>query len=449
MKFLVPLLLFSVVGTRALHHAKFLRSYRWSPTLLLSTTSKNSNNADNAGIRLLVDIGAAAVLWKTTNVEMVGSSDGVSKKKVRRASEPVSDWLQKYLPEKIHFASPLDVSTSGLIVCFRDEHLLASYKEAVLELGFEAIVAPPSASEHALVKISTNCTSSLPLVQHVVVEKNSKMLALTSIVLKKDTPSLPLLQLQPYLLQSTPVKFTKIIKRQRLLIDRLVAVAAAPTNLHTDFRGINIKVPISALSPRKSSEVLVEEVLDILKSVRRSTPLRVLDLGCGPGALILAIIKEAQKANIDVRGIGVDIDTNALNFAHQNAADAGVNTLVDFVAADFSLLHEVEIGRNDFDVVLCNPPFLSEAAAQGRVTNEGILALVGGVTGIEQYAAIFNSLNKLRSTVGPLVFQVPGGERGWERVKQVATLHNWALLKVRKDERGLKRVCVFKRNNLP
>ena len=56
------------------------------------------------------------------------------------------------------------------------------------------------------------------------------------------------------------------------------------------------------------------------------------------------------------------------------------------------LRRESREGEGLFDIILCNPPFLSSKATAGRVTSEGQRVLVGGLTGMEPYIAICNSI---------------------------------------------------------
>lgn len=82
---------------------------------------------------------------------------------------------------------------------------------------------------------------------------------------------------------------------------------------------------------------------------------RVLDVGCGPGAVFLA----AAIRRPGVRFCGLERDPEALELARRNIA---LNRLQDRAEA---VGWEVErrfrdLGRPTFDAVLCNPPFFDE-----------------------------------------------------------------------------------------
>ena len=47
---------------------------------------------------------------------------------------------------------------------------------------------------------------------------------------------------------------------------------------------------------------------------------------------------------------------------------------------------------NGFDIIVCNPPYLSQKANQNRITKESVTALVAGISGYEAYDDICKSI---------------------------------------------------------
>ena len=244
--------------------------------------------------------------------------------------------------------------------------------------------------------------------------------------------------------ESTPSKFLKLLRRENILYERLKAKEVTVTGRDSvvddmdgaqvlqkmQFMGLDIQVSDSALTPRASSSLVVRQAIlemqqkraisgaagrrDAQEGRSRTGCVRVLDLGCGSGALLLATLTGLQSVSMSAIGVGVDLDERALGTAEINAARNGQPACA-WVRADFGQLHTqtvrhlltnaiqgCESSQADvsnvgprgglFDVILCNPPYLSSRAAAGRVTGEGRDVLVGGLTGMEPYIAICNSV---------------------------------------------------------
>jgi methylase of polypeptide subunit release factors len=61
---------------------------------------------------------------------------------------------------------------------------------------------------------------------------------------------------------------------------------------------------------------------------------------------------------------------------------------------DLNLQEAVDESYRGFDIIVCNPPYLSSIAAAGRVTQESSVALVAGDTGAEAYEMICSSISQ-------------------------------------------------------
>lgn len=85
---------------------------------------------------------------------------------------------------------------------------------------------------------------------------------------------------------------------------------------------------------------------------------RVLDVGCGPGAALLAAAARREQA----RFTGVERDSNALELARRNIALNGLDERVDALAGDVARPFSMLV-RPRFDVAICNPPFFDDPDA--------------------------------------------------------------------------------------
>jgi release factor glutamine methyltransferase len=146
----------------------------------------------------------------------------------------------------------------------------------------------------------------------------------------------------------------------------------------TEFYGLNIHVRAGVLIPRPETERLVELALERLR-VMPGSP-RVLDLGCGTGAIALCIKSELPRANV----LASDINPEAVQLTLENASQLGLEIEV----IETSLFDGIE-GR--FDLIVSNPPYLPEldaATLEPEVQREPATALFSGADGLDLARAL-------------------------------------------------------------
>jgi release factor glutamine methyltransferase len=148
-----------------------------------------------------------------------------------------------------------------------------------------------------------------------------------------------------------------------------------------EFYGRRFSITRDVLDPRPETELLVEEGQ---KRLPRGGC--VLDLGTGSGAILVSLLAERP----DAAGVGVDISPAALAVAMDNAQKLGVADRATFIEGGWS------DGGANFDLVLSNPPYVTEAEFAGLAVevreHDPHLALVGGVDGLDPYQAILAAL---------------------------------------------------------
>lgn len=167
-----------------------------------------------------------------------------------------------------------------------------------------------------------------------------------------------------------------------------------------DFWTIEIEVGPGALIPRPDSETLIEAALDHFGS---HGPATVLDLGTGPGTLLLAALDQWPNA----RGLGVDNSPQALALAEANAKRLGLSDRASFKLGDWA------IGlAQKFDLVLCNPPYVEEGAdlASGVVDWEPHSALFAGTDGLDDYRMLAPQLGPLLTSNGIACVEIGAGQ---------------------------------------
>jgi release factor glutamine methyltransferase len=196
------------------------------------------------------------------------------------------------------------------------------------------------------------------------------------------------------------------------------------------FWTLELFVSPAVLIPRPETELLVELALKVL---RPDWPVRVLDLGVGSGAILLALLSERDNAT----GVGVDISDGALTVAQANADALGV-------ADRLTLKHgawDVALD-GQFDLVLSNPPYIAthdiDTLAPEVARFEPRLALDGGADGLDAYRAIVARLPSLLKPGGAFGFEVGKGQA--EAVNALAEAAGLSTEPPRRDLAGIPRV---------
>lgn len=152
------------------------------------------------------------------------------------------------------------------------------------------------------------------------------------------------------------------------------------------FWNIELVVGPGALIPRPDSETLIAAA--IAHFGRGDGPRRILDLGTGPGTLLLAALDQWPRAT----GIGVDASAAALVYATANARRLGLAARAEFRPGDWAEgIHEA------FDLVLINPPYVAEGAelGPGVAEHEPEEALFAGPEGLDEYARLAPQVERL------------------------------------------------------
>ena len=154
---------------------------------------------------------------------------------------------------------------------------------------------------------------------------------------------------------------------------------------------IELHVGPGVLVPRPDSEVLIASAIEHFDGSER--PKRILDLGTGPGTLLLAAIDIWPKAT----GLGVDVSRQALSYASANARRLGFESRVRLIQGDWA-----KGLAESFDLVLCNPPYVPEDAELGAGVREyePDEALFAGKEGLDAYRELAPQLPRLLSPGG-------------------------------------------------
>ena len=204
---------------------------------------------------------------------------------------------------------------------------------------------------------------------------------------------------------------------------------------YREFWSINFKLSPDVLDPRSDSETLVEQAT---QSFEANAPLKILDLGCGSGCLLAALLSHFKNAT----GIGVDISQKALATARLNLArfnrPSDTPKRATLIASNWA----TGLKEQRFDAVVANPPYIPTATIATLAPEvqkfDPHLALDGGADGLAAYRSIFRDLTRLlkphRLNQTGLAF-IELGENP-EAVCQLARHHKLKIHSLAKDYGG-------------
>lgn len=197
------------------------------------------------------------------------------------------------------------------------------------------------------------------------------------------------------------------------------------------FWNIELHVGPGVLIPRPDSEVLIASALEHFHGT--DGPNRILDLGTGPGTLLLAALDLWPRAT----GFGVDLSRHALAYAAANARRLGFEPRVTLGHGNWA------DGINDqFDLILCNPPYIAEGAqlGPGVAEFEPDEALFAGEEGLDSYRALAPELPRLLNKAGLAAVEI-----GHDQADAVTKLldRNGLAATIAHDLAGLRRALLL------
>jgi release factor glutamine methyltransferase len=198
------------------------------------------------------------------------------------------------------------------------------------------------------------------------------------------------------------------------------------------FWTIELEVGPGALVPRPDSECLLEAAAAHFGA---AGPDRILDLGTGPGTLLLAALDQWPGAS----GVGVDRSEVALGYARRNAERLGLSARARFLQGDWGA------GIDErFDLILCNPPYVEAGADLPRDVAdwEPPGALFAGADGLSEYRRLAPQLPRLLAAGGLACLELGAGQHGAAAALFVGSGFTKSS---RKDLNGVERCLLLSR----
>jgi len=195
-----------------------------------------------------------------------------------------------------------------------------------------------------------------------------------------------------------------------------------------EFMGLAFLVNENVLIPRGDTEILVETVLSYAEKEGIN---RVIDIGTGSGCIPVSLKKFGIK---DVSA--VDISEEAIVIARHNAKENSAE--IKFIKSDlFKSVPECV-----FDAIVSNPPYIERDVinelSEEVKDYEPILALDGGVDGLDFYKKIIEQSKNYLRAGGRIFFEI--GYNQSEALHKLMKASNFKEIETIKDLAGLDRV---------
>jgi len=203
-----------------------------------------------------------------------------------------------------------------------------------------------------------------------------------------------------------------------------------------EFYGLKFIVKPGVLIPRNETE----ELADIIIKRNKHKKITLLDIGTGTGCIPIAVKKYLPEAEV----WGCDISETALSVAKENAS----RNSVDIFFVQFDILSEKTIPVTGFDIIVSNPPYVTEKEKELMQPNvldyEPHLALfVPDDDPLMFYRAIVEKSTVLLKKGGEIYFEI--NEMYGNDIRELLENNNFTA-EIVKDINGKDRIVIGNKN---
>ena len=172
----------------------------------------------------------------------------------------------------------------------------------------------------------------------------------------------------------------------------------------TEFYSLELNITGDCMIPRPETELLVQRAIEFLRT-RHGTQF-VCDLCTGSGCIAVAIAKNCPEARV----IATDISAVALEVAAQNVDKHQLAERITFLQGDLfePLVRPLDVEQ--FDLIVCNPPYISAAEYEVLEKNvkdyEPRIALYAGDDGLDIYRRIIERADQFLKSGAGLMLEI-------------------------------------------
>ena len=223
--------------------------------------------------------------------------------------------------------------------------------------------------------------------------------------------------------QNLEIKKKDYLKYISLIQKRSSHIPIAYLTKSKDFWENEFYVDKRVLIPRPDTEVIIEEVLKILKRKKINN---CLEIGVGSGCIILSILDEIKY----LKATGIDVSKKALEVCKINSKRLNLSNRLRLYKTD---VDKFNIGK--YDLIVSNPPYICRSDLNNLMRDvigyEPKNALNGGNDGVFEIRKVVKKSSKLLKKNGKLVLEI--GHNQKDKVIKMLKNNGFFIQKVIKD----------------
>ena len=243
-----------------------------------------------------------------------------------------------------------------------------------------------------------------------------------------------------YLHYDKPLTDEELRHYKKLIKRRIKREPVAYITGQKEFWSLCFKVSRDVLIPRPETECTVEAVLKVVGESNSAEPLRILELGTGSGAIVIALASEMPTHTF----VAIDLSVNAITMARRNEKALLSGKKINWIVGDW--FEPVKNDAVNFDLIVSNPPYIRKdiiAELEPEISLfEPTSALDGGVDGLRCYRKIIPEAGKRLCPGGYLILEI-----GYDQKASVENIARdcgcFSSISFKKDYSGRDRVAVL------
>lgn len=234
-------------------------------------------------------------------------------------------------------------------------------------------------------------------------------------------------------------------KYKKLINKRADRVPLQYITGHVEFMSLDFVVDKHTLIPRQETEILVETVLNKIKSKAPSDKtITIVDIGTGCGNIAISLAANLQNAQV----YASDISRETLAVAGTNVRRHRVTDRVHLLHGNLFEPFDGHLNKGNVDFIVSNPPYVSEADLNKLEPeirdHEPLKALVGGKDGLCFYKRIIGEAHEWLKPEGFLTLEV-GETQAGTITKLIETEGHFENIEITKDLQKINRIISARR----